>query len=372
LEYRRLGRTGLKVSCLGFGGMGLISQNHSSRAEAVKLFEFALDCGINFVDTARGYFDSESIIGEAIKHRRQDCILASKTYLRTFKTAYRQLEESLENFQVQHIDLYQIHHLQYPEELQQVMTPDGAYSALTKAREEGLIKWIGVSSHNPKVLFEAVKTGKFDTVQFPFNPVESEFWDKIKDLATKLDLGTIVMKPFCGGNIKSTAAVLRYLLSFPVSTVIPGCTTIEQVQDNVKAAEGYLPLDLKEQEALKEEIKNLPDQFCRRCRYCITVCPNKVPIPEIFRCEDYLILNATYARNSYRELPLQADSCLECGKCEMICPYKLSIRAALKRAHSRLTRGKLEDLVVNFSRKFGIYDKMRKFYFDTIKKIPQR
>ena len=349
-----------------------MTQQHTQRAASVALFRAALDAGINFVDTARGYFDSESILGEALKGRRADCIVASKTYLRGFKAAYRQLEESLQQLQFDYIDIYQIHHVQYLEELEQVMAPGGAYAALSRAREQGLIRWIGVSSHNPEVLRACLRTGAFDTAQFPFNPVESEFWDTVQELVRELDIGTIVMKPFCGGNITSTAAALRYLLSFPVSTVIPGCTTGEQLESNLEVLRNFTPLSSGEQERLKAEIKQLPELFCRRCRYCVATCPQHLPVPEIFRCEDYLILNATYARNSYQELTLKADSCQKCGKCETICPYHLPVRAFLQRAHRRLTRGALEDFAVKLCRRLGIYDIMRKFYFTVFRKIPER
>lgn len=372
MQKRLLGRTGLRVSCIGLGGMGVISQNHSSREQAKEVVHTAIDRGVNFIDTARGYFDSEEIIGEVLQERKETIYIASKTYQRTAKRAEKEFGESLQRLKVKKIDLYQIHHLQYMEELEKVKGPGGALEALNSYRKQGLIDFIGVSSHNPKLLPNILESGFFDTVQFPFSVVEREHYKTITQTAAKYNLGTIVMKPLAGGNITSVETALKFILSHNISTVIPGCTTVEHVITDTNAGINFHELTNEEKEQIIAKAEKLPDKFCRRCRYCERVCSKNLPISDIFRCEDYLILNATYARDQYKSLNRTALECMGCGKCEKICPYHLPVREKLRIAHRRLTRGKIEDLAVKFFRKIGIYDVVRKIYFDVIGKVPKR
>ena len=374
MELRVLGRTGLKVSALGMGGIGFIKQFRSTREESLQVIQTAIDSGINFIETARAYFDSEEIIGEALKagNRRGKCIIATKSYLRSARDMEKEVEKSLKALQTNHIEIFQIHHIQYPSELAEVTAPQGAYQALKSLQKSGVIDFIGVTSHNPVVLAECAKTGYFDTVQFPLNPAEEEFYALVSPWLEKLNLGSIVMKPLMGGRIINVESALAFALSFEVSTVIPGISSMAELQTDLKVAGNFSGLTTEERAALRTEVKKLPENFCRRCRYCDGVCPQKIKISEIFRCEDYLIFNATFARNEYRRIEPNAAICEQCGKCEEICPYKLPICEKLKSAHQRLSGGRLEDSIVNFTRKIGIYDKARKLYFDMVKRIPER
>jgi len=372
MKKRRLGKTELMVSALGLGGIGFIGQYRKSKDQAIQVINTALDAGVNFIETARAYFDSEDIIGEVMKTRRNECYLATKSYLRSASQMDKEIERSLRALKTDYIDLYQIHHIQYLDELEQVLSPTGAYRALESAKKQGIIGHIGVTSHNPDILEEVLKTNKFETVQYPFNPAETGFHRKIQPVCKELDIGIIIMKPLCGGRLKSVESALRFILSHDIDTVIPGCVTPAQMALDIKIAEEFHPLTDDEKVKLEEEVRNLPDLFCRRCRYCEAVCPQGIPISDIFRCEGYLILNATYARNEYRSLEKLATACNECGKCEEICPYKLPVRDMLKQAHNRLTKGKFEDFIVNLTRKIGIYDRVRKLYFDIFRRIPER
>jgi len=375
MQTRRLGRTELMVPLLGLGGMGVIAQCHPSREEAIRLVVRALDLGMNLIETARGYFDSEEIIGSAITGRRDGVILASKSFLRSGKAMEKELEQSLGNFKTSHIDLYQIHHVQYADELEQVMGKGGALQVLESARREGVIGHIGVTSHHPAMLTRCLETDRFDTVQLPLSPVERSFFDSVYPAARKRDVGILVMKPLAGGNIgtpESVAKALRYVLSHDVGCVLLGCSRIEQVELDVAVAGSWHPLNEAERRELEEEVSRLPEEFCRRCRYCEGVCPQKIAISDIFRMEDYLILNATYARNEYRTLKINALACEDCGACERICPYNLKVRHKLKLAHQGLTRGRLEDMAVNFLRRIRLYDLVRKFYFEWGGRLPRR
>ena len=372
MPMRLLGRTGLKVSAMGLGGMGVMDEKHEDLDSRIEIINTALDHGINFIDTARGYFDSEEIIGHVLKERRNDAYIATKTYLRSAKGSEKELLESLEKLQVKKIDLYQIHHIQYMKEFEKIMEPGGAMEVVKSYQKQGVIDFIGVSSHNPHILSEILESDLFDTVQFPFSVVEREHFENIRDVVKRRNIGTIIMKPLAGGNVKSVDSALRYLLSHDVSTVIPGCSTVEQVMLNVGIAKSFTGITEEEKRKIIEEVKNLPDQFCRRCRYCEKTCPQGIQIADIFRCEDYLILNATYAREEYKKLKKKVKDCIGCGKCEEICPYNLPVREKLYYANRRLTRGKLEDFIVKIVRKAGLYDIARKIYFALGFGIPKR
>jgi predicted aldo/keto reductase-like oxidoreductase len=360
------------VTCLGLGGMGILSGQGIDKTRAAALVEEACRAGINLVETGRGYFDSEAIIGEALSRVLERVHVATKTFLRTAKRAARQIEESLSALGTKKIDIYQIHHLQYPKELEQIMSKGGAMEALLDGKRQGVIDFIGVTSHNPDVLVEALKTDLFDTAQLPLSVVERDFFDKVYPVAKARDIGIMIMKSLCGGHLKSVDQALRYVLSHDVASILVGFKNIDEFREDLACVERFTPLEQSELEALVKEASALSDLFCRRCRYCERECAGKVPVADIFRIEDYLILNATYARNEYRLLGKNATACRDCGRCEEICPYRLPVREFLKRAHRRLTRGKLEDFAVNTFRKVGLYDLARKIYFDLGGKLPER
>ena len=371
MQKRRLGRTNLMVSCIGLGGMGFMSKNYE-RDDFYRVINAALDEGVNFIDTARSYYDSENIIGQAIKGRRKDCFLATKTFLRSANTVKKEIIASLKNLKVEKIDLYQVHHIQYDYELERVLAEDGALSALKEAKKEGKIDYIGFSSHNPKVAIKCIQTDEFDTAQIPFNLIEREYIDGILKAANEYDVGIIVMKPLAGGKLTNAELALRFILSYNISVVIPGCSAVEQVKTNAEVGRDFIPLTEQEKEGVFKRLGNLEENFCRRCRYCEQACPIKLPIPDIFRCEEHLLYNATYARNEYRKFQNEFRKCIDCGECGRICPYKLPVRKMLKKANHRLTKGKIEDSTVNLLRRLNLYDWVRKIYFNLNLPLPKR
>ncbi len=372
MELRRLGRTEMKVSTVSLGGMGVISKHHKTLDDATRVIHTALDRGINLVETARGYFDSEKIIGEVMKTRRHETYLASKSYLRSSKRCEQQIIESLTNFGTKKIDLYQIHHVQYEYELEQVLGKGGAMEAIRSYQRQGLIDHVGITSHHPRILAQALETDAFDVVQFPFSVVERDHYKELEPIARRRDIGIIAMKVLSGGNLQNVSTAIKYVLSHDISTAVLGASNVEQVLADCEAADSFTQLTDEEKDQLAEEADRLPENFCRRCRYCEPVCPAEIPISDIFRVENYLILNATYARNEYRTFKANSTHCIECGECENICPYDLPVVDDLRRAHSRLNKGRLEDLAVNTLRKVRLYDVARKLYFDLGGNLPER
>ena len=382
LEHRRLGRTGLEVSALGLGAMGIISHFHPDAASGVRVVHRALELGINCIDTAASYFDSEEILGQALAGRWDDVVLLTKTAMRRGKRCQEEIDRSFRRLGTDHIHIYQVHHVQYREELDRVLGPGGAVPLLQREKARGRVGHIGITSHHPRVLAEALETGAFDTVQLPYNPIEADTFRPIMEKARELDIGVLTMKPLAGGRLSSVEAALRFSVADPsVACTLAGCTTLDHVERDVAAVQGATPLDvagassrsLAEQgedagsrsamEALAKEVAQLSDLFCRRCRYCEKECPASIPISDIFRCHDYLVLNQAYAREEYRKLGQHDGRCLDCGGCEKICPYNLPVRDMLDIAHGELNQRRWLELVTRVLQRTGSYDLVRGAYF---------
>ncbi|WP_449240356.1 aldo/keto reductase [Desulfoscipio gibsoniae] len=334
MHYRQLGRTGLNVSVIGFGGIPI---QRVSQEEATAIVHRALDKGINFFDTARGYTDSEAKLGEVFKNCRSKVIIATKSMARTKDGMAADIKKSLDTLGVDYIDLYQLHNVKDRAALEQVFKPDGALAALKEAKKAGVIKHIGITGHIRDYLVEALKSGELETVQFPFNAVEAGGAQELFDQAEQARAGIIIMKPLAGGAIRNTNLALRFILEHNVSTVIPGMDSPVQVDENAMAGQELLPLSAAEKKVLDEESGTLGAVFCRRCEYC-QPCPQGIDIPTVFLLDGYYTRYdlKDWAKERYRALPTKADSCAECGECEEKCPYNLPIRRMLAESAIRL------------------------------------
>jgi len=328
MEKRRLGRTGLEVSCIGFGALPM---QRCTMEEAGKVLHAALDSGINFFDTARAYTDSEEKIGRHISSRRSEYYLATKSLKRSKEGMAEEINTSLRLMKTDYIDLYQIHNVKKRAEYEQVMGPGGALEALKEAQQAGKIRFIGITGHDYDLLLEGIKTNEFSTVQAPFNAVEHKPLERLFPLAREMDIGRIVMKPLGGGQIEHKVLALRYILAQDITVAIPGMDHPDHVRENLSAAEPFVPLTAAEQAVLDAEVAELGKNFCRRCGYCMP-CAQGIDIPATF------IIHLQYARYGMKEagaakyasLQAKASACIECGICETRCPYDLPIRERLK------------------------------------------
>jgi len=336
MQKRTLGKTGLEVSVIGFGGIPI--QKLPMR-EARKLVEEVLNTGINFFDTAQGYGDSEIKIGEGIKKRRKECILATKSPCRTFEQAVSHVEKALRRLKTDYIDLYQIHHVSKPHELEEVLTPGGALEGLIKLKKEGKIKHIGITGHNPDLLCKALEQSEeLETVQFPFNIIEDgENERALLEITKKLEVGTIIMKPLAGGVIPEPELSLRWILQQGVDTVIPGMILPTEVKVNAAVGDKPRPLSPQELSQLKTKVEPLEENFCRRCMYCMP-CPEGIPIYLIQELGDKVKVAAVkdMCQKIYGSLKKTVEDCTECGECEEKCPYELPVREMLEEKHRLL------------------------------------
>jgi uncharacterized protein len=342
VKKRRLGRTGLEVTQIGFGGIPI---DKRSKDEAARTVQRAVDLGINFFDTARAYGTSEEKIGSVFERRKEGslCHFASKTYQRDRSGALADIERSLKNLRAKRIDLYQIHQVDNEDTFQQIMGSRGALAGLKEARRAGKIDWIGITGHRPDILHKAISTGEFDTVQAPLNIVDHFVFDTertLLPLARELDVGIIAMKPLAGGLLKDAGRALRFVLAQEADVVIPGMGSPPEVEEAVAVGEAYQPLSSSELKKLLEEAKELGTEFCRQCGYCLP-CRTGIDIPTVFRLEGHhdRYDSAEWARQQYRSLAAKAANCEECGECEERCPYQLPIRKKLKKAERKLSDG---------------------------------
>ena len=235
MEKIRLGRTDLMVTRLGFGGIPI--RRMSNEDAAIAIVKGCLDLGINFIDTANDYFTSEERIGKAIAGRREGLILATKTKSRTREGVESHLKLSLKRLQTEFIDLYQFHAVDYASDLDSILAPDGPLAALREAKEMGLIKHIGVTSHSLDIAIEAVKTDHFETVMYPLNITKTEAVDELLPLAREHDVGYIVMKPLAGGRLDNVSLAFKYLFQFPDIVPIPGIGEVREMEEIIQVYE---------------------------------------------------------------------------------------------------------------------------------------
>jgi len=354
VKKRKLGRTNLKVSVIGFGAMWLPDLNLEESAKVVRR---AIDLGVNYFDTARSYGDSEEKLGSALQGLRDKCVIASKTGSRTRKESLKEVKKSLKALKTDRIDILQLHGIDNSKTLKKAMSSEGALETCKEARSEGLIDFVGISSHRPNVLVKAIKTGEFDMALVPLNVVTRQPIEELLPLAKEHDVGVVVMKPLAmkianiltwkynpslsllsdhpelkallGADAASRVRnALRFILAQDISTVVPGCKGIKEVEVAAKVGEEFKGLTPEEENLFNV---NLGKYYCRDCGLCLP-CPRKLSIPAMLRFYDlYKIYNLKdWAKELYSGLEVKADECDNCGICEPKCPHHIPIRKCLE------------------------------------------
>ncbi len=328
MEYRMLGKTGLKISTLGFGGIPI----QRIDAEGTKeLMYKMLAAGVNYIDSARGYTVSEEYLGYALEGIRDKFILATKSMARDKEGMARDIDISLKNFRTDYIDLYQFHNPNMAQ-LEQILSPGGAMEAMLEAKAAGKIGHIGITLHSLDVFKKVLEYDWVESVMYPYNIVENQGEETIAKCAEK-NIGFIAMKPLAGGAIEDATLAMRFICANPnVSVVIPGMAEEKELVQNLAAANDRSPLRADEIEAMEKFRKELGGNFCRRCGYCAP-CTAGIGIPAALIAEGYSLRYGlqSYAEQRYAASGAPASSCVDCGLCEERCPYHLPIRQMLKR-----------------------------------------
>ena len=328
MEYTTLGKTGLTISRMGFGGIPIQKVD----VPAVRTLMQALaEQGVNYIDTARGYTVSERYLGEALEGMRDRFVLATKSMARTKEAMEKDIETSLANLRTDHIDLYQVHNPSL-KDLETVTAPGGALEALLEAKAAGKIGHIGLTAHMATVFERALDMDWVETIMFPYNIVETQ-GEALMRRCTEQNVGFIVMKPLAGGALEDAALAMRFIAQNPdVSVVIPGMCDVREVRQNIDAFENTAPLTQEELAKIGTIREELGTQFCRRCNYC-QPCTAGISMSGIFVLEGYLNRYGLgdWAKQRYAAMAKKAGDCVGCGVCETRCPYQLPIREMLKR-----------------------------------------
>jgi len=362
MQYRKLGRTGLEVSAIGLG----CAQLGSSCTEyAVKIVRRAVELGVNYFDTARGYGDSEIKLGLGLKGNREKVYVSSKTGAKTKEEAWKHVQESLERLQTDYLDNYHLHGLREGDDLEKRLGHGGALEALVEAKEQGLIRHIGCTSHTSQTLVKALERIDFEVILVPMNIVEREPLKELLPLCESKGVGITIMKPVATGLLPAKLA-LKWLLNQSISTAVPGATTLEEVEED--SFVGYLE-DFSLTVEDKEQVSRLRDQLdhvrCRVCGLC-EPCPKQIPIggtlgtdvmydhyrtmgPEAFKIFPWSVDRIKHGIQRRRQLMSAIQSCNECGECEKRCPYGLSIIKML-----RDTVEPMEDMIKIWKEQLGL------------------
>ena len=371
MQYRTLGKTGFKVSALGFGAMRLPMDGEVVvREKAIPMIRRAFEAGVNYIDSAVFYcgYDSERAVGEALKGWRDKVVLSTKNhyYAKDDKEGWRRnLELSLEKLDVDYLDIYNFHGIGWEKFTEHVDGPDGLYKETLKAKDQGLIRHICCSFHdNCDNLIKIVDTGMFESVTCQYNLLDRSLEAGMAHAHEK-GMGVVVMGPVAGGRLGETGGefagmfpegitstpelALRFVLANPnVTVALSGMSTMQQVEENLGTASREETLSAGELAAIDkamEQLKELADLYCTGCGYC-QPCPECVAIPEIFRAVNQLRVYgaADAARSAYKQLIEEnkedkqpATACVECGECEPKCPQKIEVAEQLKQAQQLLT-----------------------------------
>lgn len=358
---RRLGRTGLEVSRLGFGAMRLpeLPSGRPDWEESIRIIHEAFASGVTYIDTAIGYchHESESVVGRAIKGWRERLCVSTKNHYMgpDEKTWWKNLENSLSRLDVAYIDIYNIHGIDWKSWEERVKGPNQVLAWMKKAHAQGLIRHICCSFHdNAEALEKIVDTGEFSSVTLQYNLLDRGLEGVFAKIAEK-DIGIVAMGPVGGGRLGGESdalrklipgassvpeAALRFIWANPyVTCALSGMSSMDQVRENCATAFRTDPPSEDERQAVVaalERYKGLADLYCTGCGYCMP-CPQGVDIPGLFSTvnTDRVYGLSAHAEDRYKGLDGKPTYCTACGACEPKCPQKIPIRVQLREAAKR-------------------------------------
>lgn len=320
----RLGKTDLEVNKIGFGALPIQRRNLE---DSVAILRKAYDNGIDFYDTARAYTDSEEKLGVALSDVRQDIYLASKTMATDAEGFWRDLETSLKYLKTDYIDLYQFHN---PQVCPKPRDKSGLYEAILEARENGQINHIGITSHKYGVAKQAIRSGLYETLQYPFSYLTGEKELKIVELCRENDIGFIAMKAMGGGLIKNSEASYCFMNDYEVLPIW-GIQKESELEEFLSYEKSNLQLNDNLIKDIEKDKDDLGEEFCRGCGYCMP-CPEDIEINTAARMSLWIRRFPTEPclSEDYQEKMKKTLDCTECGECIKKCPYELNIPKLLK------------------------------------------
>ena len=313
-----LGRTGLTVNHTAFGALPI---QRVSFEEADRLLSRALDGGVQYIDTARAYTDSEAKIGAALKHRRSEFTLATKTHAKTAEVFWKDLQTSLSELKTDVIDVYQFHNPPF------VPVPggeDGLYDAMLKAREKGMVRFIGITQHSIERAEQAVASGLYDTIMYPFNHLATEREVQLVRTCGEKDVGFVCMKALSGGLVTDARIPYAYLSQFENALPIWGFQQMWELEQVLSFSQQEVQLSDEIRAMIAKDRAELVGGFCRSCGYCLP-CPAEIPIPNANRMKQLLgrAVWQKFVTPEWQAKMEKIDDCIHCGACASRCPYNL-------------------------------------------------
>ena len=322
----RLGSTGITVNKNGFGALPI---QRVSMEEAIRLLHRAFDGGIRFYDTARLYTDSEEKLGQAFPDRRSRIFLASKTGAVTAEGFWKDLETTLKNLKTDYLDIYQFHN---PAFCPKPGDESGLYDAALEARKKGMILHIGITNHRLNVAQEAIDSGLYETLQFPFCYLSGEPELKLLEGCKKQDMGFLSMKALSGGRITNAAAAFAFQAQFPETLPLWGIQREEELEQFLSFVNNPPSMNEELSAVIEKDRKELLGEFCRGCGYCMP-CPAGI---EINNCARMSLLlrrapSAGYLTPQWQEKMQKIENCKHCDSCKKKCPYGLDTPKLLKK-----------------------------------------
>lgn len=318
MDVVTLGRTGITVSKNGFGALPI---QRIGKEDAARLLQKAYQSGIRFFDTARFYTDSESKIGCALGDVREELYIASKAMVTKAEEFWEHLNITLGQLNTGYLDLYQFHN---PAFCPKPGDGSGLYEAMLEARDKGLIRHIGITNHRLAVAVEAVESGLYETLQFPFCYLSSEKEIELVKLCKEKNVGFIAMKALSGGLITNSAAAYAYLAQYDNVLPIWGIQKEEELDEFLSYMEHPPVLDEALSAVIERDRQTFAGDFCRGCGYCMP-CPAGIDIPNAARMSLLLRRAPTsvYLSDAWREKMSLVADCIHCGHCKEHCPYGL-------------------------------------------------
>lgn len=321
-----LGTTGITVEKNSFGALPI---QRISKEEAVKLLRKAYDHGVTFYDTARFYTDSEEKVGAAFAGMREKVYIATKTAATTAETFWKDLRTSLTNLQTDYIDLYQFHN---PSFCPKPGDGTGLYEAMLEAKEKGMIRHIGITNHRLNVAHEAIESGLYETLQFPFCYLATEKDLELVDACRKANMGFIAMKALSGGLITNSAAAYAFLAQYDNVLPIWGVQRESELDEFLSYIENPPVMTDEIKAVIAHDREELLGEFCRGCGYCMP-CPVGI---EINNCARMSLMIRRAPSDAQLTEEMQAkmkliEKCLHCGQCKSKCPYGLDTPTLLEK-----------------------------------------
>ena len=326
MEYVMLGRTGMKVQKNGFGALPI---QRISDESAVSLLQKAYAAGINYYDTARAYSDSEKKLGLAFGSVRKNIFIATKTMAQTADDLKKDLETSLHELQTDYIDLYQFHN---PDFCPKPGDGSGLYEAMLEAKNAGKIRHIGITDHRLNIAEEAIDSGLYETLQFPFSYLASDKDIRLVEKCEQAGMGFFAMKALAGGLITDSEAAYAFEAEYPCVVPLWGIQRENELEEFISYIGNPPVMNDRIKVLIENDRRELSGDFCRGCGYCMP-CPAGIEINNCARMSLLLRRSPTAAHltEETQQKMEKINGCLNCGRCKSRCPYGLDTPALLKK-----------------------------------------